>query len=273
MTAAHIERLRAEIRRLEGRAPTFAGTVLPAAAAVASIRPWSFGVKAIDDLLAGGLAADGLHEVTPGRYGDSWAAIAFGLALLARRTAAGPSKPLLWCFTPRQESELGRPSAPGLQRFGIDPARLILIGAANAAEAAFVLEEGLRCGRLAAALAGIDSLDATAARRLSLAAKAGVTPALLLTPPAAPGILTAASRWRVALPPAPQRPPGAPPRLHECAWHVELLRNRHGAAGGAFQLAFALADPLFESRVETSHEQAFRFRLPAAAGDRASAAA
>lgn len=265
-TTARLDRLRAEIRRLEGRNAALAG-------AGDAAGPWSFGNEAIDGPLGGGLAADGLHEIAPGRYGDSWAAIAFALALLARR-AGDPTKPLLWCSTSRQESEFGHPCGPGLQRFGIDPARLVLIGATNAAETAFALEEGLRCGRLAAAIALLDGLDATAARRLSLAAKAGTTPALLLTPPASAGILTAASRWRVARSAAPpRRPPGAPPRLDECVWHVELLRNRNGAAGRTFQLAFSLADPLAGNSVENSHEQAFRFRLPAAAGDRAGAAA
>lgn len=260
-----LDKLRAEIRRLEGRGAALAPAgQMPGATA----GPWSFDLDDIDRPLAGGLTPDGLHEISPTRYGDSWAALAFALALLQRR-AKDVAKPILWCATAYHQGEFGHPYGEGLRRFGLDPARFILISAASAAAAAFVLEEGLRCGQLAAVLAQAGSLDPTRARRLALAASAGATPALLLTAPTPPGILTAASRWHVANAPRLRQPPGTPPRLHEFDWRIELVRNRHGPAGQSWALGFTVHDPCIES----AHEQAFRFHLSAASADRKSAAA
>ena len=119
------------------------------------------------------------------------------------------------------------------------------------ADVLWAVEEGLRCGALAAVVAEADLADFTATRRLSLAAQEGLTPGLLLRDDRLGPASAALSRWRIAaLPGAPdpfdQRAPGNP------RWALELVRCRGGRPmtckvewnreTGAFGLAAALAD-------------------------------
>ena len=109
---------------------------------------------------------------------------------------------------------------PGLARFGLDPAAMILLSAPSPAELLWAMEEALRSPALAGVVGEVDRIDLTAGRRLQLAAAAGGGVGFLLLradrPPAA--VSTAALRWRV----------GAGPNR---SWHVELLRRRGGRPG------------------------------------------
>jgi protein ImuA len=187
------------------------------------------GVPAIDRLLPeGGLLAGALHEIeagpTPsGRIAaHDGAALGFAAHLLSRFSVGT----ILWCRRPMGVFD-APPYAPALARW-FDPARLLMVTAKRDDEVFWAMEEGLRCPGVAAVLGETRSIDATAGRRLSLAAEKAGVPALLLRPEPAPPQSVCVTRWRVASAPSHSTPGladvGAP------RWQVELRRNRFGKA-------------------------------------------
>ncbi len=231
-----LDALRRRIRALEVGESDGARGVLP------------LGAPVLDDALpGGGLARAALHEVGPARTEwDDGPAAGFCAAVLGRllRAAAGPA---LW-IARRQDLH-----APGLAAFGVDPDRLLLARAEDAAAALWALEEALRCPALAGAVAEVAAFDRVAARRLQLAAEAGGVTGLLLLrrrlpPRGRQEPSAAATRWQVgALPGAPGPVRGLPghPR-----WRLDLLRCR-GGHPASFEVEwndatgdFALAAPL-----------------------------
>ncbi|RYJ01869.1 MAG: hypothetical protein EON47_09360 [Acetobacteraceae bacterium] len=132
---------------------------------------------------------------------------------------------------------------PGLARFGLLPANLILVRADGWSDALWAMEETLRCPAVSGAVLASDwqadpavaALDLTASRRLQLAAEAGggigllLRPAILNPPPSA-----AASRWRIA----PLNTTGPGHGLGEPCWQLELLRLRGGKPGGPWAVTW-----------------------------------
>jgi protein ImuA len=228
LKARMLARLREQMQRLEKPG-------------IADRRALSLGPASIDDALpSGGLARGCLHEVSG--PADDAAAYGFVASLLGRLTQAGGVA--LWCR--RRRGDRG-PYGPGLARFGLTPARLIVARARDTAEILWAMEEGLRSGRFAAVLGENIAPDLTATRRLQLAAEACGTTALLLSPPSEKTVnrLSAATtRWRIASVPAerPERPRMSL-TLERCrgggsgAWNVEW---NHEALH--FDLAAALVD-------------------------------
>jgi protein ImuA len=208
--AALIAALRARIARLDRSAPAPHGGL-----------PLS---PAIDAALPGnGLARAALHEVLAEEPG---AAAGFCALLLAR---AGGT--VLWIAA--------EPDAwpPGLARFGLAPADLILVQAARRTEALWAMEESLRCPGVAGALLLIETLDMTAARRLQLAAEAGGGIGLLLRPAAAVlGATVAMTRWRVAALPGD----GGQQALGDPRWRLVLERGR-GAQSQSWDVTWRAA--------------------------------
>jgi protein ImuA len=100
------------------------------------------------------------------------------------------------------------------------------------------MEEGLRAPGLAAVLGEVGALDATASRRLQLAAEASGVTALALrrwrTGAAAARHralpTAAATRWRVAA--TPGRPENGEPGVGRTRWQLDLLRCRGGHPAG-----------------------------------------
>ncbi len=169
--------------------------------------------EAIDATLpGGGLARAALHEVLTG---DSGAATGFAAMVLGRTGG-----PVLW-IGPDPEAW-----PPGLARFGLSPAQLILVQARRTTDALWAMEEALRCPAVTGALLALDEIDLTAARRLQLAAEAGGALGLLLRPntddPAPSATLT---RWRVA---SLGGTGTAPHQLGDPRWQLDLLRCRGG---------------------------------------------
>ena len=199
----------------------------------------------------GGLPLAVLHEIAPGRQDwDDGPVTGFCLALLIRIAARLPG-PVLWL------TRGGDLYAPGLAAFGFDPARLIEARAGGDTEALWGLEEGLRSGALAAVVGEVAELDATAARRLQLAAESGGVTGFLLRrwrrPQGAEAPLAAAARWRVSAAPAESHAFSAGGiALPRPRWRVELRRCRGGRprdfhmewdhATGDFGLVAALCD-------------------------------
>jgi protein ImuA len=208
-----------------------------------------FGIEAIDRKLpGGGLALDALHEIAPRTIFDSASALGFVLSRLAQRQHAG----MLWLVvSPRGLSGMGLPHGHGLRAFGLDPARLILVTAADETRAAWAMEEILRSGA-AGAVAGLTGggLDDAMSRRLQLAAASTPCPLFLQRPPLAAAASAAVTRWRIGSAPGPRDRFGL---LTAWRWLIQLERSRNGQNGSWLMefdhathrlgLAATLADP------------------------------
>ena len=190
-----------------------------------------FHVPALDDHLPwGGLPLGALHEiVSPGAGGPETASAAAGFcaALLARLAVRGP---VLWIAA--------RPDiyAPGLLGFapGASGARgavwadrLVLVRARGRAGILWAMEEALRTPGLGAVVAEARALDATASRRLQLAAEShGVTALLLCPEDACPVPGAALTRW--CLTAAPSDGARADGGVGRARWRAALVRCRGG---------------------------------------------
>ena len=225
------------VRRIEGgRAPERDGPVL------------ALGIAAIDDHLPwGGLLTGALHEVVAL---DAGMASAF-CALLCARLAQGGGEGsggegsggmVLWCEG-ASVLDAGALHAPGLRRFGLDPARLILARTGRDAETLWAVEEGLRSAPLAVVVGAVADVSLTQTRRLQLAAQSHGVPALMLRPAAAGRSASAAmTRWRIGPVPGKAVPGKAVPGkmvpagdftagLAPLRWRMELFRCRGGTPG------------------------------------------
>lgn len=202
---ALLSALRARIARLEraGAAESLASRgedAIPLCPAIDQALPW------------GGLPRAALHEVLAAEPG---AAAGFAALVLAR---AGGS--VLW-IAPEPDAW-----PPGLARFGLSPARLVLVRAVRQQDALWAMEETLRCQAVGAALLVAGELDLTAARRLQLAAESGGVLGLLLRPDADGAAPTAAlTRWRIGAAPSDSDSPHA---IGDPTWSLDLLRCRGG---------------------------------------------
>ena len=183
-----------------------------------------------DRILGGGLKRGALHEMRHAEPGDAPAATGFALACVAR-LGAGGARPWMWVRQDLAGRETGEPYGPGLAALGLDPARLVILAAADARDVLRAAEEGVRCAALAAVLVepwgDPRALDLTALRRLSLTAEESGVPVLLLRSGAHGGPAGAVTRWRVAA--APSRPLaslGRLPGLGHPAFAATLERNR-----------------------------------------------
>ena len=229
----------------------------PAGRAPATV---SLGDAALDAALPeGGLELGVVHEVVPAGAGDTAAALGFALGLLARIARVRPG-PVLWTAT-HDPGRHGTAYAVGLSAAGLDPGRLIQVGAGSARDLLWTLEESLTTTAFAVAFGLIARdgrhYDFTASRRLSLrAAESGGTAVILRTGDTGSGATAAATRWSVAARPSlPVRYPGhAMPGLGPPRWQVELVRCKRGRPR--------------EWLVEWDHETV-RFHLAAALADRA----
>jgi protein ImuA len=247
---ASLAELRQVVARIEGQAP------LVAAAEAAGAAPWRFGVAAVDRAIGGRLAT-ALHAVRAAEVGDVPAAHGFALAMAA---CSGRRGGMLWVATALHVREWGLPYAPGLARYGCDPAGLLVVEAKRPAEAGWVLEEALRSGAFALLVGAGLAVDFTASRRLALAAADRATPCLLVDAPARRGARTDASAastiWHVAarLSAGDDFDADAPghPR-----WRAELIRSRGSAPAGPWELDW--------------DEGTHRFALAAAPADRTAA--
>ena len=208
--SAVLERLRAAVRRIEGGGPGWAGDDTPVL---------RLGPGEIDGHLPwGGLPVGALHEIAAAESGMAGAASAFAAHLAA---LAGDG-PVLWCEGERV-LDAGALHPPGLRRFGLEPGRLVVARTANDAETLWAMEDGLRCGALAAAVGALAAISLTESRRLQRAAETGGTAALMLRPAGAGAAPNAATtRWRV----------GAAPSAEGGAWRLEMFRCRGGPPGG-----------------------------------------
>jgi protein ImuA len=232
---ARLAALREEVRAIERSG-------LAGAAAAPSCL--AFGIPQVDERLAGGGLACGLHEAAPAT------AAAHDEAATRFAIARGEGGQVLWALSRRDLF------APGLAQAGLTPDRLIYAECRNDEEVLAVVEEGVRHGSLAAVVGEVGRLAMAAARRLQLAAEEGAAAALLLRrwnragadPLAIPS--AALTRWRIGSAPSA-------PLLHDgigrARWRVALARQRGG--------------PPHDWLLEAPDAEA-RLALPARSGDR-----
>lgn len=152
-------------------------------------------------------------RLTEGRVHEICGRARRSFAVQLAGAAAGP---VIW---------IGPPGAAGLNPDGIapfcDPARLLFVAARREIDRLWALEETLRAGAVALAVADLTEPPAlTPVRRLQLAAEAGTRrdarPSGLILTPGAGGAAGVESRWRV-------EPHHAPTRT---LWRAERVRAR-----------------------------------------------
>ncbi len=193
----------------------------------------------IDAVLGGGLACGALHELAPAAPFQLGATTGFAVAVAARAgTGCGE---VLWIATEFARREGGGPYGPGLDLFGLSPARLLVLNVSRPADVLWAMEEGLRCRALACVIAELTGegaeADLTATRRLSLAARDGVSArvsglGLLIRHHATPVPSAAATRWSIAgAPGLPDRLARRSGGLGRTRFDLSLCKNRRGPSG------------------------------------------
>ena len=192
-----------------------------------------FGIAPLDRWLAGGLRRNALHEIRGETTRAAAAATGFATAILSRLLTEN-CRPILWVMETATARETGLPYGIGLDGFGLDSRKLIIVRVRRPGEALWVFEEGLRCCGLAGAIAEIrgapKKLDLTASRRLALRARETGVLGLLLRQAGPPEPGAAFTRWLVA-----PRPAGViddfVSGVGRPAWRLLLERNRLGPTG------------------------------------------
>ncbi len=219
-------------------------------------RSLSFGIRALDEGLAGGgLRAGALHEVSAASCAlvDDAAATLF-IAGIAAREALATGAPVLWASC---RNDL---YAPGVAQAGLPAASVIHVQPRDDKALLAVIEDAVRDGTPCVVIAEVRRISMVAGRRLQLASAEADLPILLLRqrrqrerdPLEEPS--AAWTRWRIAS--APSLPIEAA-GVGRPQWQVELARQRGGEP-------FSL---ILEGCDETG-----RLAVPAASADRAVAA-
>lgn len=183
----------------------------------------ALGLAAADRALGGGLKRGAFHALRPARPGEEPAATGFALACALRLAT---ERPLLWVRQSMAEREYGLPYGPGLMGFGLDPARLVCVEAADARAVLKAAEEGLHCKALGAVLiepwGAPKAVDLVALRRLVLAAENSGVSALFLRSGGPDMADPGATRWAIAAHPSESAfGPGLP------TFRVTLERGGH----------------------------------------------
>ncbi|MEK0085834.1 ImuA family protein [Benzoatithermus flavus] len=175
-TAAVLDDLRVRARAIESVRAAFGRGVARLGGPFDAALPW------------GGLPHRALHEVS-GLAATS-AAAAFGRRFLGRGGV------LIWCRNARLVGELGELDDAGFARFGLEPARVVVVRAEDDAEVVAAFEAALRCRGVACAVAEVGRLDLAASRRLQRVVEAGSGAGLILRPEPDPSPNAALTRWR-----------------------------------------------------------------------------
>jgi protein ImuA len=193
----------------------------------------------IDRALGGGLACGALHELAPMAPLHLGAASGFALGLAA--CAGGDRRQVLWVTTDFAVGEGGGPYGPGLDRFGLASARLLMLRVPKPVDVLWAMEEALRCRALACVIAELTGdggvADLTATRRLGLAARDGISAqnsgfGLLIRHRSTAMPSAAATRWEIA--PALSRPDAIAARtggMGRPRFDLSLRKNRRGPSG------------------------------------------
>lgn len=181
--------------------------------------------------------APGLHEVCPGSYLDTPAALAFQIGLLAQRlSACDVRRPILWVRPASgRAQDFGRPYPLALKQWGLPPDHVLLVEPQDPADTLWALEEGLQAGAAVIGEIGRNTrYDLTASKRLHMTAKARTSFAVLLRDHTIIQPSAALTRWRISAlqsPPRPWRGASGLPGLGEPRFDAVLERVRGGPPG------------------------------------------
>jgi protein ImuA len=168
----------------------------------------------------------GLEEAAAARAGVWAPAVGFALARLAQSAADDP-RPVLLAAQPFWLRERGRPFGPGLLRFGLSQDRWLLVTADKEAALLWAVEEALKSGAVAGALAAVEAPSLVMTRRLDLSAREGHALGIALRARPPEDLSAARVRWRVG--PAPSAPNRWDAEaLGAVRWRVEAARRRDG---------------------------------------------
>lgn len=203
----------------------------------------------IDAALGGGLCCGAFHELAPAEPVHLPAATGFAMALAAR--ASGRRGETLWIATDFAACEAGGPYGPGLELFGLSPARFVMLRVPRASDALWAMEEALRCGALGCVVAeltgeGADA-DLTATRRLALAVREakGESLGLLLRHHVTPVPSASATRWTIAAAASESDRFGG---LGPARFDLTLTKNRRGP-GGRWTVTWDHHDHVFHTAI------------------------
>ena len=190
------------------------------------------GVDRFDRLFsAPGLPCGTLHELESAQSRHGGALTGFAAALLACLSGQGAGH-VLWVSEAEARREAGGPNAEGLARFGLDPARVVLVHAHRVEEGLWAAEEGLRVRALTAVVIEVrgapQAFDLTASRRLQLRAEGSGVTAFVLRHGALPAPSAAMTRCRVMPRLSAQARGSRLIPLGRASWRVHLERNRDG---------------------------------------------
>ena len=233
--ARHRARMMHELRRLLPR--TESGD--------ADRRVLPFGIPSLDNYLPqGGLSFGALHEIAPRHGKDIPACFGFIAAMLGRMSHDAP---IIFVFThnPGGHSRFsGRLYGHGLNAFGLDPGRIVLVETQDDKQALWAIEEALR-SRVPAVVVGMTGtdIDLKSSQRLNFAAGDSGRLLLLVQSENLAGLNVAMTRWRIGAATATTDRLGL---IAGWRWQVNLERCRNGRTG--------------EWRVEFDHA-AHRFSL------------
>ena len=200
------------------------------------------GASAVDDRLQGGIVRNGLHEFFGAVKMDATAAAAFALMLALRL----PEPRIFWISGDKERQSSGRLYPPGLAEMGGDPARMLLVQAADLRDALRATADSIRSKAAGAVILEAQGnaklIDLTSTRRLALAAAEAGVLALLVRADAVPMPSAASTRWQVKS--APSLPlPGNAPGL--ATFDISLLRHRGGIAPFAARVTWDHATRTF----------------------------
>ncbi len=187
------------------------------------------GAPAVDDRLQGGIVRNGLHEFFGAQKGDAIAAAAFALLLALRLPELGAR--IFWISGDKERQGSGRLYPPGLAELGGNPAKMILVQAADLRDALRATADSIRSKAAGAVILEAQGnaklIDLTSTRRLALAAAESGVLALLVRGDAVQMPSAASTRWQIRS--APSLPlPGNAPGL--ATFDISLLRHRGGIA-------------------------------------------
>jgi protein ImuA len=265
--AESIAHLRRAVEAIEARS----GTAEPRPGARLSLG------RALDRRLFGGLALDALHEIAPAAPADGPAATGFALSLAARCLAERRSAGMI-VVEDFAERDMGALYGPGLVSHGLDLARLVFVKTPDAPSLFQAMEDALRSGAPAFVLGEVWRLkgyDLNVSRRLLLAARAGMTPGLLVQASAygaADRISSAAeTRFEIAAAPSAHEPSAAGarglPGRPSFSARIVKARIAHGRGPPAELDTARIIRLVWRSEDRTFDEPAIPLPLAAAADD------
>jgi protein ImuA len=228
--------------------------------------PLRTGVTEIDAHLAQAeVSAGAAHEIAGADLDGEQGAIAAAFLALCLRHC-GPDLPILWAAT---QTDL---YPPGLAGLGLDTRRLILLTLERDSQAAWAMEEALRCPGLGAVVGEMAKVDLTTSRRLQLAAEKSQIPCFILRRWPNGDLardwrerpVAAATRWRLRPLPLEGKSGGnSIESIERARWRVDLWRCRNGKpASWIMEVAYAAKQPPIVSAFPVDLADALADGLP-----------